>query len=280
MENDIYTTMRKKAETHPILRHYTTKSALENMLKTDTFRLSRLDKVNDPCENRRIGMIWVSRIYIGCFTYGEGESDMFWKSYAKKEQGIMIEFDAVKLRSGVGTFYMDEECKKAFENYNHIKRMPVSPEQWKNPSFWAIQNPDFIDIYYTEHMGEYNTRTNNLFCKTGNGCYIERSIEEGICPGLIKGIEWGNEKESRIRVAIQPKDGAIKASKDSEGTITPPVEYIYMKLPKNAIKAIVINPWMSRDENEKRELRKLLDDTGLGHVELRESSMKDQISLI
>lgn len=77
MEVD-YSKVLAETQKHEYLYHYTSRDSLEAILLNQSFRLSRLDLVNDPCENNRIKSVWNNRVYVGSFTNTLNNEEYFY----------------------------------------------------------------------------------------------------------------------------------------------------------------------------------------------------------
>ena len=81
--SDLYNTLTTAANHHPYLYHYTNLCALKCILSNKSLSLSRLDKVNDSQENKRITSLWNSKLYVLCFTYDLNNQEYFFQNYGK-----------------------------------------------------------------------------------------------------------------------------------------------------------------------------------------------------
>lgn len=82
---------RLNAEKRMSVYHYTSLIALENIVRNKTFRLNRIDKVNDLREGSYLGSKDdCARCFIGCFSYQERESIRQWNMYTEEDIGVRI----------------------------------------------------------------------------------------------------------------------------------------------------------------------------------------------
>ena len=56
--NDLYAQMREKAKQYDFLYHYTKFDSFIAIISGKSLRLSRIDKVNDQVESKRIKTCW------------------------------------------------------------------------------------------------------------------------------------------------------------------------------------------------------------------------------
>lgn len=264
--DDQYNLSEGKAKQHKKLYHYTTLSALESILTNKTLRLSRLDLVNDKNENARVEDIHKFIIFVFCFTHKDKESLRFWKEYARESEGVLLEFDNKIFLEEKFDIFSDDKCKNKFELYKKNNVTNNANQEWFFLDF------TFADIIYTKNFSSYEEE-DKVLKEFFSGCTMigkKKNFTFTQLPGLVKGIEWADEKESRLRIALKYK-GPINIKDEIH---IPPFEYIYIKLSYNVFNnlTITMNPWHNKAFEEK--LKTILDNTNLNNIKIKESSMR------
>lgn len=222
--SDLYNTLTTAANHHPYLYHYTNLCALKCILSNKSLSLSRLDKVNDSQENKRITSLWNSKLYVLCFTYDLNNQEYFFQNYGK----IRLTFnkDAINFDN----IYSDSELTKTFAsgtqtNFNY--------HSFSSESDWCVYDKTLADVFYTnnmnEHIAEDGFESNAGLIKFKNGLDNKNKCRN-----------WEQERETRLRIAFRPigPDNMMCGNRIVQPT--PPFEHVFLEMPH--IKTITISP--------------------------------------
>ena len=81
MEQYSYDNAVSQAKQHPLVHHYTTFDALNEIINNKSLQLTRIDLLNDTAENKSLHELWQKKVFVSCFTHRKTESYFFWKQY-------------------------------------------------------------------------------------------------------------------------------------------------------------------------------------------------------
>lgn len=239
--------LQEKSAEGDRLYHYTTYEALISILKNKSFRLSRVDLLNDRAEQKLASLDKNVKNYIMSFTR-EKEYVSMWAMYGKPS-GIKIRLDfsrEILYETIKNNFFIDAELKKKISLYSTDKANIFSKK-------------DFLisDVVYMDKGNKKLRHNENSFLNI----YAEQYIVDAMA-GFIKYDVWEFERETRLRVQIiDDRNYAL------EGPY-----YIYAGINENLIKDfhITFNPWISPEM--KVEIQKSLNS--LAGVDLRYDSSR------
>lgn len=247
---DMYKELTESAKLHEYVYHYTNFNALEEILKNNSLRLSRLDKVNDSLENSRISQLWNTKIFVLCFTYGLDNSKYFFENYGT----IQLKFKVKDIN--MKQIYFDSELNnpmKKISDQGFVSDLNCKTYDDKN---WRIFDSTFSDVYYTDslekHKDENGDEQNAGLIKLKLGYDNDNHLRN-----------WSQEKETRLRVAVRPI--GLEFALDEKNKIfypKPKFKYIYVELPKIEEIRISLN---ENDFNvcDRYYIKTLLDAYGL-----------------
>lgn len=266
MEQDLYINLCEKAKGHNKLYHYTSLESLESIVLNKSLRLSSLKNVNDAYENKRVDAIHKDNIFVACFTHRETESNMFWEVYAK-EKGVRLEFDSAYFSKCDFDIFTDSNCT------SKLRRKKEGLVRKENELL--VWNIKFADVEYTRDFDKYRKEDVELKNIFGDDCIMANGQDFMYTeyPGLIKGIEWNDESETRLRVALS------SAPTMGKNEIYYPALYEYLYIPiEEALKSmeITLNPW---DDNcFKEQVQKILQANDVTrNCKIKESTMRNQV---
>ena len=254
MHDSEYSKVEQSAHSHERLYHYTTIDALEKILKNRTWRLKRIDKVNDLMENTKIEGLWKCKVFVACFTNRKYESYFFWKTYPQSSnEGVLISIDNKYLTNELA-LVTDKNVKLEM-----IRKSDLSHDSYDNDEDWGIYAFLKNDVTYLDR----NER-------------IDKSNWEA----RYKYREWDMERETRIIVALRPKGIEYYLNDDNLDFEyhTPNFEYIDALLSIDCIKTIEItlNPWA--DDDVKSRVKNLLLELNLSNdINVNESSLSGEL---
>lgn len=223
------------------LYHYTSFDVLKIIIKTQKFRLTRIDEVSDKLEIKYIDRIWKDRTFIGCFT-DSFDNEIVWKNFTKNSSGICIDFgciDVSKLRFFDETNYEFKKIIKtdfeytSYDNTNDFGIHSVSGLKVIyrcDPELLAEPNQELIDFF--EGVKDVNDR-DGLYNHPFQGYIKEERL-------------FDNEKEFRIRVALIPKGKGTSLTINGQIFHSPRIKYIFMGVDLNKLKIYIKreNPYL------------------------------------
>lgn len=235
---DVRLYLREQAQKNKRLYHYTTYESLLAILSSNTFRLSRMDLLNDKAEKKLGSNDERMSNYSISFTQKKEYVSM-WAMYGKPSGlKIRLDFDKALLFNEHTKLYYDGERK------NRIS-FPKPLFEIKDLADRTILS----DVVYYDKENEvlkHNTR--------GFPNLVFNNSQTDKLTGLIKYDAWEFEKETRFNVRL---DGKFRQFDDFP-------EYIFIGFEKELVSTfrITFNPWMSNLVKE--ELKKSLDSlTGI-----------------
>lgn len=217
------------------LYHYTTYESLISILKNKSFRLSRVDLLNDRAEQKLSGLDKLHKKYIMSFTR-EKEYVSMWAMYGKPSGiKIRLDFSRQKLYEAIkNNFFKDPQLKQKIDLYTTEKAGIFSKK-------------DFVisDVVYIDKDNKELRHNEKAFLNIWAEQYIVDSMS-----GFIKYDVWEFERETRLRVEIFDSESENTSEKQY---------YIYAGINEELIKDfhITFNPWMSAEM--KAELQKSLN---------------------
>lgn len=251
-KNDVkYDDLVEMAKESKQLYHFTDFESLQIILKNNSFRLSRLDILNDPAEAKRVDDFWQNKIYSFSFCSGNVDFEYFWSNYAKAENiGLYIvikNFD----KEDIDSIFCDSECNCKMGVFN--TRTDLSHKDYDGFDDWLIYNVSKASVFYVDELKDYTVYDSIIF---------ENDCEISLLPGLIKkkqgldnyGISqnWEIENEQRVRVAIRPKgkENILNRRTNKFEVVKPSFKYFYFKIPSKIVK-IIINPKVDEKNRQK-----------------------------
>lgn len=217
--NDVYKKMVDSAMKNKYIYHYTSKKALERILENNSLRLTRLDLVNDPEENKRITSIWNKKVFVACFTTTLNNEEYFVNHYAKEGVRIVFKTECIVKAQ----LFYDDSCKNAI---SHFSKSNLHHKSYKETSDWVIFDNSLLDIFYTDDISQFNSSYGE-----SNAGVIKNKIGIDI-NGMSR--NWEIENETRLRVALRPLglENDYNHQKKTYEQPFPPFKYIYMDISK------------------------------------------------
>ena len=268
MEQDLYTQLCEKAKTHNKIYHYTSLESLEAIISNKSLQLSSLKKVNDDYENKRVDPIHKDNIFVSCFTHKEFESYMFWKLYAG-ECGVRLGFNSDYFLNHNFDVFTDSKCSQKLRWLE--AGVPRKDNELK------VWNITYADVAYTENFDKYREEDIELKDAFDDKCIMlnRQDFMYTKYPGLIKGIEWSDESETRLRVALSSPPTITR-----NGSSYPaPYDFLYIPI-DDALKTleVTLNPWHC-DCFEERVQNILQSNSITKDCEIKESTMRNQVRI-
>jgi len=215
--NDIYTKLTNSAQKHKYIYHYTSVDAFKAIETSKSIRLSRLDRVNDPMENKRITSLWNSKIFVACFTNRTDNMDCF-RSYCG-DNGVRLTFEAKDFLCP--KLFYDSNCKSQIEPFSAQNNQDNSYSCFND---WKIFDITWADVMYVNSIEKYNDVRGELYAglvKSKSGLSNKNEL-----------MNWEKESETRLRVALRP-DCPENVLNFKDNTIYQPkprFDFIYMDI--------------------------------------------------
>jgi hypothetical protein len=218
------------------LNHYTTMSAVRCILKNRSLRLSRIDRVNDLLESKRIDKFDKLKGFVGCFTKRQEESYFFWKVYSTQKAedvGVRITFpsDVVNLNR----FFFDPECTRSMPI---VARTDFGHNSYCKDSDWGILAKNFYKILYVDDVREFRYEDSSLKEFLFNCITSDRDFTRNALPYIVKTNAWDQEDEVRLLVQVRPVGQETilgKTLTETNSYPQPHFKYIYLGLPNDVI---------------------------------------------
>ena len=264
--NDLLVDLREKANQRPYLYHYTKFGSLIKIIDGNSLRLSRIDKVNDQVESKRITTCWKDKIFLLCFTYTTSNEDYYFDNYGKIR--LKIENGGI---DRLPIFYdedLRDECKTIIGN---LRDLPgyydenytgdytrSKADMFLDNNDWQIYDKTFADVFYCDDINTFYTIEG--FEKHAG--LIKQKVGTDT-DGKVR--NWEVEMETRLRLTMETihYDAYNDQDKESGESVIryaqPPFAYLYMPLPK--IEEISLSPDIS--ETERKEVEDFLREKGL-----------------
>lgn len=243
MDDSYYRKLVEDAKKSRCLYHFTNFESLKIILKNHSFRLSRLDALNDPAEAKRIDDFRYNKVFSFSFCNDDNINfKYFWNNYAKVEDIGMCLVIKNFGTENIETIFTDSECKnkmKFFKGHSDI-----SYKSYSKSEDWVIYNVLKANILYVDNINKYVATESVIF---------KDDLTITLSPGLIKKKQgydisgnvqvWEKENEQRVRVAIRPKgmENVYNKKTNKFEVVKPNFKYLYFKIPSEIIK-IIINP--------------------------------------
>lgn len=221
-DKDLKTYLRQKALSYDRLYHFTTYESLIAILTNRSFRLSRMDLLNDKAE-QSLGFHGKSfQNYIMSFTQKKEYVSM-WAMYGKAS--------GIKLRLDFSNEIFNKTAPELFLDSENRERITLRSQY----DLWGNYESDVIisDVAYIDKEKreiKHNTRP-------FKDVFVDENLVNDLA-GIIKYDAWEFEKETRFKAQL---DSAYL----NEDYGFP--KYIYLGIDDSLIKSfhITFNPWMS-----------------------------------
>lgn len=260
MDDSFYNYLVEKAKSDDFLYHFTNLDSLKIILQNSSFRLSRLDVLNDPAKAKRVEDFWYDKVYSFSFCSGNVDYEYFWNNYAKAEnKGVCIVLKNFEV-DDIDNIYSDSKCTNKIEKFK--SRTDMSHKEYGSVNDWCVYDISKASVLYVDNLEDYTVYESIIF---------HNDAKNSLCPGLIKkkqgydsnGIiqNWKRENEQRIRVAIRPKglENRYNSKTNKFEVIKPEFSNLYFHIPCK-IERIIVNPFVSQEaHNEIKKQIKFID---------------------
>lgn len=181
-----------RASRHNYYFHYTTVTALKNMLESKTLYLSLGRTMNDLLEIQKIAPEKWNRLYVASFSYTANESVALWHIYGNPlSDAIRIQFSRAAIKNML---------KKAKENLTC-----KSVNNGEVYEIYKIKSIKLVDIAYLQNSQKSlkwnRTFLTDSFCKDLSQINSYKELA-----GYIKNIAWEYEVETRFLVELDGEE--------------------------------------------------------------------------
>ena len=231
---DLQIYLQEQAEKTTRLFHYTTLESLLCIIKNQTFRLTRMDLMNDKAEKILGGRKDGTASYVMSFTRDKEYVSM-WAIYGRPSGiKIRLDFDRLLFQKTINkNFYSDSEKLHKLAPVSSLYKSVFSKHDWL-----------ISDIVYLDKDKKQFRHNEDRFI---NIIADQYSIED--LAGFVKYDAWEFERETRLRVRI--------GSGYENFAIDQYLKYIYVGLNKELIKTfrVTFNPWLTD------EMKSMIRDT-------------------
>ena len=249
MSEDLQIYLQECAEKSDRLYHFTTLESILCIIRNHSFRLTRMDLMNDKAEKNLGNQRDQSKNYVMSYTRDKEYVSM-WAMYGNPSGiKLRLDFDRRALQRSINdNFFFDSEKRNKIPVYknNHIGIF--------SKTGWMIS-----DIVYLDKDTNEFRHNENVF----PGIKADTNTIEDLA-GLVKYDAWEFERENRLRVNI--------IAEDIFNSNYP--EYIYAGIDDSLINTfhITFNPWLSSEMKE--VVRTSLRDVA-GHTIVCDESKND-----
>ena len=243
------------------IHHYTSYESLVSILKHKTFRLTRLDLLNDKAEERLANCHDNELRYNLSFSNTYNESVAMWAIYGgRSSMKLRLSLSRKKLiESFNNNFYFDHE---------KLNIIPYgSFDMSKNAGQFVKKQFSLYDVVYL------NKKNNQLrySSKTLKGIVVDERVIERF-KGFIKYSAWEFESEARISVLINRNMNFVQKINEPQ--------YIYGGISDDLLKSfkITFNPWIAKEMKD--EIKDSLNRLADCDLKYEDSSLEGQVDLM
>lgn len=218
--HDPYLSLRKNAEQHNNLYHFTNMESFEKIIMGGALKLNRLDQMDDKGENEYLVEFWKNKVFACCFTHSSKGKARFWEEYAEND-GVRIEFPNQLL--------LPENYQVISENgYCFPKVVRTIPQNKRYDCYedWGVYDISKVDMYYLHPLERENWQDR------GNG----------LVKNCLADTSYDWEEETRIRIAMRPLGWEEILDKTNEFLpMIPFFKSVYIKLGSDVLRSIGIS---------------------------------------
>lgn len=204
-------------EAPAVLYHYTSLDTLALILHNRTMRFSRLDKVDDPQEQRSADSQNLGKMkFVSCWTSSDEESIPMWREYAGAECGVRIQMKSHPLkRYSVSTESLSKLSSDAVLNTpgGKFDGLQLPLEDFWDKKFHFKEMARSVEML---HEVQYTKDKSLLFPEVirscGNG-WVEADLS---ALGIHKATAWSYQREWRYVLTAVPVGIASIIKGDAE----------------------------------------------------------------
>lgn len=192
-------------ETPAVLYHYASLDTLALILHNRTIRFSRLDKVDDPQEQRSADSQNLGKMkLVSCWTSSDEESIPMWREYAGAECGVRIQMKSYPFKQ----YSISNESLNMLSSEAVLNALGGSFDGLHLPleDFWD-KNYHFFETARDReilHEVEYTNDESLLFPKVINAFENGGLVADLMALGVHKTTAWSYQKEWRYILTAVP----------------------------------------------------------------------------
>ena len=243
---DLQIYLQEKAALADRIYHYTTYESLICILKNKSFRLSRMDLLNDKAE-QKLGRTDVhTKNYIMSFTRDKEYVSM-WAMYGKPS--------GIKIRLDFSRKLFAEAINDNFF-FDSLKSKKICLYSSKSPEMFTKKDFLISDVVYFDKKTQELRHNENAF----KNILAEKTVVDEMT-GFIKYDVWEFERETRLRVQMY---NSYQNQIIGEDDVP---KYVFAGINDELIKDfhITFNPWISAEMKE--EIQKSINS--LAGIEIK-----------
>lgn len=267
--------------------HYTNIEALALILKNQTIRFNRLDKVDDIEEGNAEswGVKFCKYVFVSCWTDKKEENIPLWKMYSGNTGGIRIALEQEMFKE-----YLISDLKIESLQSEGSMISKISPQDMINPNFFIIPIQDYENDLFYRHI-KY---VDDIFPFTKDAIQVNNiqgnrgDIIVDMKPfGYYKNNRWKFQDEVRFVLYVFPINPLLESSNPKMNSIVVqsllnnkslPFDYYDMKLKDDAFKNLEITLSTSATESQETIVRALVDKYA-PKAKIKESSLGKVVRL-
>lgn len=206
-------------EAPAVLYHYASLDTLALILHNRTIRFSRLDKVDDPQEQRSADSQNLGKMkLVSCWTSSDEESIPMWREYAGAECGVRIQMKSHPFkRYSVSTESLSKLSSDAVLNAlgGKFDGLQLPLEDFWDKKFHFKEMARSVEML---HEVQYTNDKSLLFpevIRSCGNCWVEADLS---ALGIHKATAWSYQREWRyvltaVPVGIASIEGDVEAVK-------------------------------------------------------------------
>lgn len=206
-------------ETPAVLYHYASIDTLALILHNRTMRFSRLDKVDDPQEQRSADSQNLGKMkFVSCWTSSDEESIPMWREYAGAECGVRIQMKSHPFkRYSVSTESLSKLSSDAVLNTPGGKfdglQLPLE-DFWDKKYHFKEMARSVEMLHEVQYTKDKSLLFPEVIRSCGNG-WVEADLS---ALGIHKATAWSYQREWRyvltaVPVGIASIEGDVEAVK-------------------------------------------------------------------
>lgn len=192
-------------EVPSILYHYASLDTLALILRNRTIRFGRLDKVDDPQEQRSADSRNLGRMkLVSCWTSADEESIPMWREYAGAECGVRIQMKSYPFKQysvsteSLGTLSSEAVLNALGGSFDGL-HLPL--EDFWDRNYYFFETPHKIEML---HEVEYTNDETLLFPKVIKLFENGGLVADLNALGVHKTTAWSYQKEWRYILTAVP----------------------------------------------------------------------------
>lgn len=192
-------------EAPSVLYHYASLDTLALILRNRTIRFSRLDKVDDPQEQRSADSRNLGRMkLVSCWTSADEESIPMWREYAGAECGVRIQMKSYPFKQysvsteSLGTLSSEAVLNALGGSFDGL-HLPL--EDFWDRNYYFFETPHKIEML---HEVEYTNDETLLFPKVIKLFENGGLVADLNALGVHKTTAWSYQKEWRYILTAVP----------------------------------------------------------------------------